>query len=101
MDKSFRPTLYNGCNYLCMLELKLIYIIKRGPMCSEAKEPSGLYDYSDLKVLETVSISINDTLEKAWPCYPGSHYLDVNSSPLGQNGRHFADDIFRCIFVNE
>ena len=22
-------------------------------------------------------------------------------SPLGQNGRHFADDIFRCIFVNE
>ena len=23
------------------------------------------------------------------------------SSPLGQNGRHFADDIFRCIFVNE
>ena len=25
----------------------------------------------------------------------------VNSSPPGQNGRHFADDIFRCIFVNE
>ena len=25
----------------------------------------------------------------------------INSSPLGQNGRHFADDIFRCIFVNE
>ena len=22
-------------------------------------------------------------------------------SPHGQNGRHFADDIFRCIFVNE
>ena len=21
--------------------------------------------------------------------------------PPGQNGRHFADDIFRCIFVNE
>ena len=26
---------------------------------------------------------------------------DVNSSPSGQNGRHFADDILRCLFVNE
>ena len=25
----------------------------------------------------------------------------VNSSPPGQNGRHFADNIFRCIFVSE
>ena len=25
----------------------------------------------------------------------------VISSPPGQNGRSFADDIFRCIFVNE
>ena len=24
-----------------------------------------------------------------------------NSSPPWQNGRHFEDDIFRCIFVNE
>ena len=24
-----------------------------------------------------------------------------NSSPPGQNGRHFADDISRCILVNE
>ena len=24
----------------------------------------------------------------------------VNSSPPGQNGRHFADDVFGCIFVN-
>ena len=23
------------------------------------------------------------------------------SSPSGENGRHFADDIFRCIVVNE
>ena len=26
---------------------------------------------------------------------------EVISSPPEQNGRHFADDIFRCIFVNE
>ena len=27
--------------------------------------------------------------------------LDVNPSPPGQNDRHFADDIFKCIFMNE
>ena len=27
--------------------------------------------------------------------------LSVNSSHLGQNGRYFADDIFRWVFVNE
>ena len=27
--------------------------------------------------------------------------LLVNLSPPGQNGRHFADDIFKCIFFNE
>ena len=26
---------------------------------------------------------------------------NVNSSPPGQNGHHFADDTFGCIFVNE
>ena len=26
---------------------------------------------------------------------------DINSSTPEQNGRHFADDIFKCIFVNE
>ena len=25
----------------------------------------------------------------------------INSSPPGQNGRYFADGIFRCVFVNE
>ena len=30
---------------------------------------------------------------KGWPF--------INSSPPGQNGRYFADDIFSCIFVNE
>ena len=31
---------------------------------------------------------------------PEMHTI-FNSSPAGQNGRHFADDIFRCIFLNE
>ena len=25
----------------------------------------------------------------------------INSSSPGQNGRHFKDDIFRCMFVND
>ena len=28
-------------------------------------------------------------------------FVVFNSSPTGQNGRHFTDDIFRCTFVNE
>ena len=27
--------------------------------------------------------------------------LGINSSPPGQNGRQFADDSLKCIFVNE
>ena len=25
----------------------------------------------------------------------------INSSPTGPNGRHFTDDILKCIFLNE
>ena len=27
--------------------------------------------------------------------------VDLSHLPSGQNGRHFADDSFKCIFVNE
>ena len=27
--------------------------------------------------------------------------ISDNSSPLGQNGRHFTDDILKCIFMND
>ena len=33
--------------------------------------------------------------------YPFPHYTFINSFPHGQNGRHFADDIFRGIFLSE
>ena len=29
------------------------------------------------------------------------HSVLDGTSPLGQNGRHFSDDIFKCIFMNE
>ena len=28
-------------------------------------------------------------------------HLVLNTSPPGQNGRHFTDNIFKCIFTNE
>ena len=28
-------------------------------------------------------------------------YIHLTNLPPGRNGRHFADDIFRCIFVSE
>ena len=36
-------------------------------------------------------------------CGTSKYYKDnfINSSPPGQNGLHFADNIFRCIFMNE
>ena len=35
--------------------------------------------------------------------YPKPNFIGglLNSSPPGQNGRHLADDVFRCIFMNE
>ena len=36
-----------------------------------------------------------------WPIVQSKHYNSFNSSPPGQNGRYFPDDIFKCIFMNE
>ena len=36
------------------------------------------------------------------PTHPGYHSgLSINSSSPRQNGHHFTDNIFKCIFVNE
>ena len=48
MDKKIHPTLYDGCNYLSMLGLKLIHISKRGPRCliqdiNREKSPQSCY----------------------------------------------------------
>ena len=39
MDKWFHSTLYNGCNYLSMLGLKLNHVSKRGPWWLCVKSP--------------------------------------------------------------
>ena len=45
-----------------------------------------------------VSLLFATCIQPLWSC---SHADKINSSPPGQYGRHFADDIFRRIFVNE
>ena len=35
------------------------------------------------------------------PRFSSMTHICINSSPPGQNGRHFADDIFRCILTNK
>ena len=44
---------------------------------------------------------IINTKLQAIPEWWVSGRQDANSSPPGQNGCHFADDNFRCVFVNE
>ena len=40
--------------------------------------------------------------ERGEPESPWNKKYTINSSsPPGQNRRHFADDIFKCIFLNE
>ena len=36
-----------------------------------------------------------------WFMVSGLKFPTLNSSPTGRNDHHFADDIFKCIFVNE
>ena len=49
-------------------------------------------------MLQDVHLTMNDN---SFVLFYTSYDYPLNSSPPGQNGRHFGDDIFRCIFVNE
>ena len=44
----------------------------------------------------------NDYVElEVRPCFIRRWLHLINSSPPGQDGRHLADNIFKCIFLNE
>ena len=42
-----------------------------------------------------------DLFHLVWDMKSSQRIMSCNSAPPGQNVRHFADDIFKCIFVNE
>ena len=61
-----------------------------------SKRPCSFY----IDVVLTLSIRFKSTL-LAGPDNMQNHEPHFDSLPSGQHGCHFADDIFRCIFMNE
>ena len=74
---------------------------------SGCPDPCSLADYE--RFVSPMSISSDVEHEHLCAVYShaalfqGTIYFQdfINSSPSGQNGRHFADDILKCIFGNE
>ena len=52
--------------------------------------------YTDVHVIYMVTMTINKVKHKT-----GVVSLSINSLRPRQNGRHFTDDIFNCVFLNE
>ena len=61
----------------------------------QAKFVEGIHMVFAGLIISSLSVKNYDTS----PTYSKVTYL--NSSPPGQNGLHYADDIFRCLFLNE
>ena len=64
MDNLFHPALYNGCNYLSMVWLKLIHVSKRAPSAFSYLHPGSI----SLSIMELIIPS------KFHPCWPSSKY---------------------------
>ena len=79
--------------YTCHNVWELAQILAHYSMCIRL-----IGNRDGFNILDTVlshKINVCTGLCYGWFC------CGFNSSPSGQNGRHFSDDIFRCIFVNE
>ena len=80
---------------------KLLIILKLH--FPEAKELISVLQYSRpgpvSAVVSLLLSSVSRNNETARLHRPLAYY--INSSPPGQNGHHLADNIFRCIFVNQ
>ena len=53
--------------------------------------------FIQISLMFILKVSVHN--EPVMPCH--NVFVYINSSSPGQNGRHFANDIFKCIFVNE
>ena len=62
---------------------------------------SSFHDWISQRTLMNVDYAAD--WNSAWKCDWTIHsdHTCIHSSPPGQNGRHFADDIFKCISLNE
>ena len=111
MDKGFHPTLYDGCNYLSMLGLNLIHVSKWGHGSTKMIQITGI----QRNLEESISDFIISTADGLVPFGASSSAgtimtmrgfrilmgLTLNTLRLRQNGHHFADNIFKCISMNE
>ena len=53
-----------------------------------------------MALIMTIALGSKGTeSENANSCFPYNKFFD--SSPPGQSSHHFADDIFKCMFLNE
>ena len=103
IDKWFHPTLYLSCDYLFIQGLKSNHVSKRDPMC--------IYDpnlaHHAAKMISGYKIRNLNLIENAWNHRINKRPLDfsfdsfLNTLRPRQNGRHFSDDSFKCIFLNE
>ena len=66
-------------------------------------EREHIWNQSVGNFVQNVYLPYHLTTELARPPSEQRYWslVSLNSSPPGQNGRRFADDIFRCIFLNE
>ena len=64
-------------------------------MVSSSKEKQNNYDYKHWTTRVYIDYKQGGSKNGT------SRNIAINSSSLGQNGRHFTDDVFRYIFVNE
>ena len=85
---------------VCMvLDLECIFGLQKGYVnfnsnIHDLAKPPIFSSSEDIDLWYTVQMKV-DSIGKEM------HLPAVNPSDPRQNGRHFADDIFRCIFVNE
>ena len=66
-------------------------------MCCFQIVVSGYRDFA----YNTLSFNINWVFPLSVFVSVGGHWSPINTLRPRQNGRHFADDIFKCIFLNE
>ena len=60
-----------------------------------------LWDDASLPLRWSLIWSHHESISNAIWCWDDQYGKCVNSSPPGETGQHFEDNIFRCIFVNE
>ena len=73
---------------------KMVFIFKTGPRCLVKK-----YLQSPAPFLCQIMIQSANTHSCVHLIFP--HHTDQLICPPGQNGRHFTDEIFKCIFMIE